>query len=288
MTAAVYVARKKLKSLIVSPNYGGQTLWASKVENYLGYQYITGVELMDKFKEQMKQFGIDENTSLVTGLKQQGKKFVVETQEGKKFESKTVVIASGKLPRHLEVPGEKELIGRGVSYCATCDGPLFTGKEVVVVGGGNSALEATLQLSEIAKKVHLVSRREWRADEIVQDKVRRASNVTLHMGFDTVKIEGKSLVSGLIIRDKKTKKENRLDVQGIFVEVGSIPVSEFASDLVEFNERGEIKVNCRAETSRPGVFAAGDVTDVPEKQIIIAAGDGAKAALGAYQYLVRR
>ncbi len=155
------------------------------------------------------------------------------------------------------------------------------------MGGGNSALSAAAQLSSIANKVHLIVRGKIRADEIITEKVQKAKNVTFHLGYGPVLIKGETMVSGLVIEERATKKKLELDLQGVFIEVGSVPVSEFASGLIELDEVGQIKVNCKAETSMPGVFAAGDVTDVPEKQIIIAAGDGAKAALGAYDYLLR-
>lgn len=287
MTAAVYAARKKLKSLIITKNFGGQTLESAAVENYLGYQYITGPELVGKFQEHVNQFNIDKEMSLVETLRHEGDFFVVGTQSGKSFKSKAVIIASGKTPRRLEILGEKEFLGRGVSYCATCDAPLFSGLDVAVIGGGNSALSAAAQLSSIANKVYVIVRSKIRADEIITEKVREAENVTFYVGYVPTLIKGEIMVSSLVIEERATKKKLELSAQGVFVEVGAIPVSEFASELVELNEASEIKVNCKAETSTPGIFAAGDVTDVPEKQIIIAAGEGAKAALSAYDYLLK-
>jgi alkyl hydroperoxide reductase subunit F len=287
MTAAVYGARKKLSVLIITRDFGGQALQSPAVENYLGYQYITGLELVGKFEAHMDQFEIDKEMGLVEGLSRKDDIFTVTTQSGKQFESKTVIIASGKASRRLEIPGEKKLIGRGVSYCATCDAPVFAGMGVAVIGGGNSALSAAAQLSSIANGVYLIARSKITADEVVLEKVQAAENVTFYKGYIPVLIKGEALVSGLVIEERSTKQRVELNVQGVFVEVGSIPVSQFASDLVKLNEKGEIEVDCAARTSTAGIFAAGDVTNVPEKQIIIAAGDGAKAALGAYDYLLK-
>ena len=288
MTAAVYAARKNLKTLIVTKDFGGQTLQSPAVENYLGYQYITGPELVTKFQEHMDQFDIDKEMGVVDALLREAAMFTVRTQEGKRFQSKAVIIASGKTPRRLEVPGEKEFIGRGVSYCATCDAPVFTGMDVAVVGGGNSSLSAAAQLASIANQVYLIVRSKIRADEVITEKVRQADNATFYVGYVPTLVKGNTMVSGLVIEERATKKKLEFDLQGVFVEVGSIPVSQFASGLVALNEKEEIKVNSKVETSVPGIFAAGDVTDVPEKQIIIAAGEGAKAALGAYDYLLKQ
>lgn len=288
MTAAVYAARKNLKTLVVTKDFGGQTLQSPAVENYLGYQYITGPELVTKFQEHMDQFDIDKEMGLIDALSREDDMFTVQTQEGKRFRSKAVIIASGKTPRRLEVPGEKEFIGRGVSYCATCDAPVFTGMDVAVVGGGNSSLSAAAQLISIANQVYLIVRSKIRADEVIIEKVRQADNATFYVGYVPTLVKGHTMVSGLVIEERATKKKLELDLQGVFVEVGSIPVSQFASELVALNEKEEIKVNNKTATNVPGIFAAGDVTDVPEKQIIIAAGEGAKAALGAYDYLLKQ
>ncbi len=287
MTAGVYAARKKLKVLIITKDFGGQALQSPAVENYLGYQYISGLELVEKFEEHLGQFEIDKEMGIVERLGSEDDSFSVATQAGHEFQSKAVIIASGKASRRLTIPGEKKLIGRGVSYCATCDAPVFSGMNVAVIGGGNSALSAAAQLSSIAKKVYLVARAKIKADEVIVEKVQGADNITLYTGYKPVAIKGQEIVSGLVVQDVSTGKERELDVQGVFVEVGSVPVSQFASDLVELNEKGEIKVDCSTRTSTDGIFAAGDVTNIPEKQIIIAAGDGAKAALAAYEYLLR-
>ncbi|NQT06878.1 MAG: FAD-dependent oxidoreductase, partial [Candidatus Omnitrophica bacterium] len=256
------------------------------IENYTGYQFITGPDLAMKFGEHMKKYGIEfKDGEGVEGLKSESGKIQVKTDSAE-YEAKSVIIASGKRSRELNVPGEKEFKNKGLTYCATCDGPLFKGKDVAVIGGGNSALDAALQLMNIATKVYIINITEsLGGDEIMREKVVKAKNVTV---FNNAKVEavlGDKLVTGIKI--KKKGGEEVVPVQGIFVEIGLIPNTEFAGDLKK-NSTGEIEVNPHNETNIPGVFAAGDVTDVPEKQIVIAAGEGAKAALGAFKYLARK
>lgn len=287
LTAAVYAARKKLDTLIISGNVGGQTILAPSVENYMGYQYITGQELTRKFEEQVRQFPIplligDE----VTKLSVEDNFFAVLTSNGKKFEGKAVIIASGRRARSLNVPGEKELMGRGVSYCATCDAPLFGGMDVAVIGSGNPAITAVNDLTKYARKIHSIVRVSVKADPVLVEKVEKSGRVEFLSGYAVREIRGKDKVEGIVIRQIKDDKEVVLDVGGVFIEIGALPNVEFAKDVVKFNELKEIEVDCYCKTSVAGVFAAGDVTNAPEKQIIVAAGEGAKAALSAYRYLI--
>ncbi len=290
MTAAVYAARKRLATLLVSKDLGGQTLVTPEVENYMGYQYITGEELAAKFQEQVKQFPIaldvgDEVEKLAT----EGGQFSVTTQGGKRFRERTVIIASGKRSRALNVPGEKGLIGRGVSYCATCDAPLFAGKDVAVIGGGNSAFTAVADLIPIAGQIYVVNfATNWQADAILLERAERSDKVIPFLGHQVVEIQGQNRVEGIVIQPRNGGEAKELAVQGVFVEIGLVPNSEFARGLVQLNREGEVVVDCKGQTNVPGVFAAGDVTIVPEKQIIIAAGEGAKAALSAYEYLLTK
>lgn len=286
MTAAVYAARKKMKILVLTEEFGGQPMWTREVENYMGYQYITGPELMAKFEEQTRQYPVDIKYEKVTSLeKQPDGSFITGTEEGK-YPSGTVIIASGKRPRRLNIPGEQELTGRGVSYCATCDGPLFAGKTVAVVGGGNSAVQAAIELGAVAEKVYLVARSEYIADQVITERMQRISVIQEMKGYESVDITGGDTVESYSIKHKKSGDIQVLSVQGIFVEIGLIPNTEFLGSIVDKNGQGEILVNCRAETKTAGLFAAGDVTNGPDKQIVIAAGDGSKAALGAYDYLL--
>lgn len=288
MTAAVYLARKKRSTAIVTKDIGGQVAWTIGIENYMGYQYVTGRELTAKFEEQVRQFPVPIVMDGVAEIRPREDSFVVVTEGGREIEATTVIIASGKRPMELGVPSERKFIGRGLSYCATCDGPLFANQEVAIIGGGNSAIQATIELSQVASKVYIVSRSPWRADAVVCDKADQQKNLEKRLGYDVLDVLGDKAVEGLRIREKGTGKEQTLSVKGVFVEIGLKPNTDFVKGLVSLNERGEIKVNCQCKTNVPGIFAAGDVTDVHEKQIVVAAGEGAKAALSAHEYLLRR
>jgi len=288
MTAAVYVARKKLNALLLSKDLGGQVNWTLGIENYMGYQFIEGPELIHKFEEQVKKFPLEVKIGQgVSSLSRISGGFEARTDNGEIYQAKTAIIATGKRPRPLNVPGEEKLRGRGVTYCATCDGPLFAGMKVAVVGGGNSALEAADDMVKIADHVYLLSLTPLTGDLILIDKVKGANNLTIFLEHEVVEIKGEKFVDGIRIRDLKTKQERELQVSGVFVEIGLIPNSDLAKGIITLNRLGEIEVNCANETSVPGLFAAGDVTNVPEKQIVIAAGEGAKAALAAHRYLQR-
>jgi len=288
LAASVYAARKRLKTLLVSGDIGGQVNWTLGVENYLGYQFIEGPELMDKFHTQVSQYPIDQKIGYkVSRLEKIEDGFEAICETGDKYQSKVVVYAAGKNPRKLNVPGEAELTGRGVTYCAICDGPVFAGQRVAVVGGGNSALEAALDMVKIAEHVDLVSLTPLTGDAILIDKLRDAKNLSIFTEYQTEKIEGQGFVSGMLIKDLKSGESKRLEVTGVFIEIGLVPNSAPVSGLVELNERGEVPVTCSCETTVPGLYAAGDVTDAPEKQIVVAAGEGAKAVLQAHRYLKR-
>jgi len=283
ITAGVYAARKKLDSMVVSLDVGGQAAWSGDVENYTGYQFISGPELAQKFQEHILKYGnlLKENEDVVE-VGKQGKLFRVSTDKAV-YQARSVIVASGKKSRQLGVPGEKEFKNRGLTYCATCDGPLFSGKAVAVVGGGNSALDAAMQMTRIAKRVYMLNiNNSLSGDEVMRQKVEGSGNVEIFNNAEVLSVSGGKFVSG--IRIKQPAGERDLAVEGVFVEIGLVPNSSFVRE-VKKNGYGEIIVNARNETSVPGLFAAGDVTDVPEKQIIIAAGEGAKAALSAFRYL---
>jgi len=283
ITAAVYAARKELDFLVISQDIGGQAAWSGDIENYTGYQFITGPELAAKFEEHMRKYGIrlKENEE-VLDISRTVENITVKTNKGE-YEARSLIVASGKKSRELGVPGEKEFKSKGLTYCATCDGPLFAGKDVAVIGGGNSALDAAIQLMKVCRSVTVVNLSSGlTGDSVMQEKVTGAANVRVLNQALVKAIFGDKFVSGIGI--EKEDKEETLAVQGVFVEIGLIPNSAFAGILAK-NGFGEIKVNCRNQTNLPGIFAAGDVTDVPEKQIIIAAGEGSKAALSAFRYL---
>jgi len=288
MAASVYAARKRLKTLLISGDIGGQVNWTSGVENYLGYQFIEGADLIGKFQQQVNQFPIDQKIGAkVAGIVKIDGGFEVAAESGEKYQGKTVLLATGKRPRRLNVEGEKELTGRGVTYCATCDGPIFAGQKVAVIGGGNSAIEATLDMVKVAEHVDMVSVTPLTGDPIMIEKLADAKNLTIYTGYQTEKILGQGLTEGIVIKEIKTGKTEQLDITGIFVEIGLEPNSDMVRNLVKLNQNGEVPVNCSGETEIPGLYAAGDVTTVPEKQIVIAAGEGAKAALQADRYLQR-
>ncbi len=288
LAASVYAARKQLKTLLISGDIGGQINTTLGIENYLGYQFIEGPELISKFETQVSQFPIDQKIGdKVSQLKKIEGGFEAVMEADDRYQGKAVIFATGKRPRKLNVPGETELTGRGVSYCAICDGPVFTGQKVVVVGGGNSALEAVLDMVKIAEHVDLVSLTPLTADSILTNQLADAKNLAIFTEYQAQEIKGQDFVEGVRIKDLKSGEEKLLDVTGVFIEIGLVPNSDAIKGLVELNKWGEVPVAPNNETTVPGLYAAGDVTDVPEKQIIVAAGEGAKAALQAHRYLQR-
>ncbi|MBI4186721.1 MAG: FAD-dependent oxidoreductase [Chloroflexi bacterium] len=286
LAAAVYAARKRLKALLVSGDIGGQVNQTLGIENYLGYQFIEGAELIAKFESQVSQFPIDQKIGTrISRLGEITDGFEAISETGDGFQARVVLFATGKRPKKLGVSGEAEFAGKGVSYCAICDGPVFAGQRVAIVGGGNSAVGAALDMVRIAEHVDLVSLTPLTADIILIEKLVEASNVSVYAQYQTEKIYGNAFVSGIVIKGLVTGEEKRLDASGVFIEIGLAPNSEPVKDLIELNKWGEVPVSCANETTMPGLYAAGDVTDVPEKQIIVAAGEGAKAVLQAHRYL---
>lgn len=288
LSASVYAARKQLKTLLISGDIGGQINTTLGIENYLGYQFIEGPELIDKFNAQVNKYPIEQKIGVkVSRLEKISGGFRATDENGVSYQSRVVVFATGKKPRKLNVPGETEFTGRGVSYCAICDGPVFTGQRVAVVGGGNSALEAVLDLVKIAEHVDMVSLTQLTGDQVLIDQLKGARNLTMFIEYGTEEIVGQGFVSAMVIKDTKSQEKKRLNVSGVFIEIGMVPNSEPVRDLVELNRWGEVPINCSCETTVPGLYAAGDVSDVPEKQIVVAAGEGAKAALQAHRYFRR-
>ena len=283
ITAGVYAARKKMNFLILTQDVGGQATWSGDIQNYIGYQFITGIELAEKFKEHLVAFDVElKEGEPVSRIEKTGDHFKVITNE-KEYEAKTVILASGRKPRKLEAPGEDKYLGRGVTYCATCDGPLFAGKDVAVIGGGNAGFDAVLQLINIANKIYVVEiGPEIKADPIMVEKAEKSGKVTIYTNAKVESIYGETFVSGIKVMRKKGILD--LEVQGVFIEIGSIPASSIVTDINK-NEFGEIVVDCKSRTSIPGLFAAGDVTNVPAKQIIVACGEGCKALLAAFEHL---
>lgn len=290
MSAAIYAARKLLNLAIITKDFGGQVRETSEVENWLGFQTINAQDLADMFEEHVKSFDIPVSLGIgATAVKKDGDTLKVLTDDGNMYSSKTLILSTGKRHSPLNVPGEKELVGRGVAYCATCDAPFFEGKKVVVVGGGNSAFTTAIDLLKVDAEVTLVNFiKGWHADGALQKRAKEYAKVNLIDYHQVVRIEGKDRVTAVVIKNRETEKEEKMEASGIFVEIGLLPNNESVTNLVEMNKNGEVIVDCSCRTSVEGLFAAGDVTTVPHKQIIIAAGEGAKAALSAYDYLVNK
>jgi len=288
ITAGIYAARQKLNTLLIAKNFGGQMARkAVDIENYPGFEKISGLELIQKFEKHLRKQKVDIERDSVTKVKKISSGFSVLTGARKRFQSKTVIIASGADPRPLEVVGEKKFIGRGVSYCTACDAPLFEGKQVAVIGGGNAGFEAALALANYAKKIYILEfNPEVKAEALNQELAKKTGKIEVITNAALKKIQGKNFVESIVYQDRKSKILQRLLVQGVFVEIGSIPATGFVKELVDFNEKDEIKIGPRSNmTKTPGLFAAGDVTDIQWKQIVIACGEGAKAALSVYEHL---
>jgi alkyl hydroperoxide reductase subunit F len=287
MSAAIYATRKNLSTLIIASDIGGQLGTTYEVSNYPGFQMITGPDLVQQFEKHMEKYGIDKLVGeKVTGLRFEDSCKILDTASNRQILARSIIIATGAFKRKLNIPGEKELSGRGVVYCSTCDGPLFKGMDIAIIGGGNSGLEAAIEMNGVARRVSLISRAPWSGDLILQDKVRAAKGVESLISYDPVRILGSKHVEGLEVRELQTGRVRILDVQGVFIEIGLYPNTDFILDILDTNGRGEIKIGSHGQTGVSGVFAAGDVTDIHDKQIVIAAGAGANAALGAFEYLV--
>ncbi len=289
LSAAIYAVRKVLKTLLVSKDIGGQVTWTYDVDNYLGFSQIETADLISKFEEHVQKYGAERLVGVeVKALELTGKIKKVITGDGKTYLAKTIIIATGKRPRSLGVPGEKEFIGMGVTYCSTCDAPLFADLDVAVAGGGNSALEAVIDLIKVASKVYMVSLTPLTGDQILQDKVVSSPKVEVFTEHEILRIVGDSAVEGLEIKSLRTGEAKRFSVAGIIIEIGLLPNSGLVVDTIETNRVGEIVIDSRCGTGVSGVFACGDVTDVPFKQVIVAAGEGAKAALSANDYIINQ
>ncbi|MCD6271196.1 FAD-dependent oxidoreductase [bacterium] len=288
ITAGIYAGRQHLKTLLISKEFGGQVAKkAVDIENYPGFEKISGIELIQKFKNHLQKFNIEVQYDEVTKIQKEENVFGVHTKTGKTFNSLAVIIASGADPRPLEVEGEKEFLGKGVSYCAVCDGSFFKDKVVAVVGGGNAGFETAIFLSKIAKKIYILEYGETvKADQTNQEIVKRSGKTEIITNAQVKKIFGKEKVEGVIYLDRKTQEEKELKVDGVFIQIGNQPATSFAKDLVDFNERDEIVVEFETcQTKTAGLFAAGDCNTGPFKQIVTACGEGAKSALAAFQYI---
>lgn len=290
VAAGVYAARKQMKTLFITESFQSQSAVSAGIENWIGTVSVTGWEYAQMLEKHLRaQDGIEIKTGMkAAGLEEKaGGGYIVVTDQGERFETKTVIVASGGRHRHLDVPGEDKFKGKGVVYCSTCDAPFFRGKKVVVVGGGNAGLEAVEDLLPYANEIVLLVRSgELKGDQITRDKVLADSKVSVIYFGLTQEILGDQKVEGLRYKDAQTGEEKTISTDGVFVEIGMVPNTEFVKGLLELNERGEIKIDARTgATSKPGIFATGDATDVPYKQNNISAGYGVVAALSAYDYV---
>ncbi len=286
ITAGIYAARKKLKTLLITKEWGGQIIEASDIQNWPGEKSISGINLMNKMVEHLKEYEIEmKEGKEAIDLEKKNNNFIVRDND-EEYETKTVIIATGKIPRALNIPGEEKFKGKGVSFCSTCDAPMFKDKEVAVIGGGNAGFDAALDLTKYAKKIYILEfLEETRGDSATKEKLEKTGRVEIYTNVAVKEIRGDKFVKSLIYENRDTGKDTETKIQGVFVVIGMMPKAGFAEGLVEFNEIGEIKVDRDNNTKTKGIFAAGDITDVKYEQIVIAASEGAKAALTVSDYL---
>ncbi len=287
-SAAVYAARKGIRTGIVAERFGGQVMDTMGIENLIGTKYTEGPKLVAQLEEHVKEYAVDIHN--LQRAKSISKKDMIEVEleSGAKLKSKTVVIATGARWRNLGVPGEAEFKNRGVAYCPHCDGPLFKGKHVAVIGGGNSGVEAAIDLAGIVGHVTVFEfMPELKADAVLQKRLFSLPNVTVHKNVQVKEITGTDKVNGIKYVERDTNAEQQLALDGVFVQIGLVPNTDWIGDSIERTRFGELVVDTHGRTDMPGVFAAGDCTNTPYKQIIISMGSGANAALGAFDYLIR-
>ncbi len=287
--AAVYAARKGIRTGIASERFGGQVLDTLGIENFISVKETEGPKFALALEEHVRHYDVDiMNLQRAKALVPGDEYIEVQLESGAALKSRSVVITTGARWRNINVPGEQEFKNKGVAYCPHCDGPLFKGKRVAVIGGGNSGVEAAIDLAGIVGHVTLVEfDSKLRADEVLQRKLRSLPNVTVIVNAQTTEITGDQKVNGLVYKDRATGESHTVALEGVFIQIGLVPNTDWLKGTVELSKHGEIVVDAKGQTSLPGVFAAGDATTVPFKQIIIAAGDGAKAALGAFDHLIR-
>ncbi|QQZ09385.1 alkyl hydroperoxide reductase subunit F [Heyndrickxia vini] len=287
-SAAIYAARKGIRTGIVAERFGGQIMDTLGIENFISVKYTEGPKLAASLEEHVKEYNIDVmNTQRAKRLEKN--EFVeIELENGAVLKSKSVILSTGARWRNIGVPGEAEFKNKGVAYCPHCDGPLFEGKDVAVIGGGNSGIEAAIDLAGIVKHVTVLEfSAELKADTVLQDRLYSLPNVTVIKNAQTKEITGTDKVNGITYIDRETEEERHIELQGVFVQIGLVPNTDWLGETVERTRTGEIVVDNHGATNIPGVFAAGDCTNSPYKQIIISMGSGATAALGAFDYLIR-
>jgi alkyl hydroperoxide reductase subunit F len=291
VAAGVYASRKQIKTVFITKEFGGQSIVSDGIENWIGDINISGQELAEKLKNHLEAYADEyvdiQKGQLVDKVEKIDKGFKVITKNGDEFETKSILVASGSNRRRLPVTGADELEHKGLTYCATCDGPLFSDKDVAVIGGGNSALESAAQLSAYAKSVTIVHRRdEFRGDPITVDALKKDSKINFLLNVETTEILGDKFVSGFKYKEKGSDEEKEMKVDGIFVEIGAVPANDFVADIVDLTDDKTIKIDPWTQrTTENGIWAAGDVTNVKYHQNNIAAGDAVKALEDIYIWL---
>jgi len=286
LTAGVYCARKMLNTIIVSENIGGQALESWAIENYMGYRMITGEDLMKKFEEQVNTLNMRLELDRIVSISKEDDVFTIRTISENTLKARALILAQGNRPKKLGVANEEQYLGRGLSICSTCDGPLYKGKRVAVVGGGNSALQTVVEMSEIAQSARLIVRSNIRADPVYTRMLESKKNITVHLNTQIIALHGDKFLSAITTRNENGE-EQKIELDGVFIEIGWLPNTDILDGFVALNEKKEIIIDINCHTSMDGVFAAGDVTSIKGKQIIIASGEGAKAALEAHEYLMK-
>ena len=291
--AAIYAARKGIRTGVAAQRFGGQVLDTMSIENFISVTETEGPKLVRAMEQHVHEYDIDvmnlQTASRLVPATEQGGLHTVEFESGASLKAKTVILSTGARWREMNVPGEQEYRTRGVAYCPHCDGPLYKGKRVAVIGGGNSGVEAAIDLAGLVKHVTLLEFADTlRADDVLQKKLKSLANVTVIKSVLTTEVIGDgSKVTGLVYQDRATEELHTVELEGIFVQIGLLPNTEWLKDSVALSKHGEIEIDARCATSIPGVFAAGDVTTVPYKQIIIAMGEGSKASLSAFDHIIR-
>ena len=289
LTAAVYASIQHMHTLLITETVGGQAIESSNIKNYMGFEFITGNELVDKFRDQLIQAHfVRHKLGRVEAVHPHHEAYTVQTTDGRRFQSKTLLIATGMRRRQLHVPGEERLRGRGVGYSVVQEMARFHGLKVAVIGGGNSALQTAIEFSQVAQHVYLIAREELTGDRDDIQQVHRLTNVTLLTHAAVQEICGAAQVESLVVQVAGSDKTQDIAVAGVFITIGFTPNASLVASLVKCNERGEIVIGPDCSTSAPGVFAAGDVTNAYGKRVIVATGEGAKAALAAYHYLLHQ
>lgn len=291
ISAGVYAARQRLNMLIISKDIGGQVAKkAVDIENYPGFDKISGPDLVDLYIKQLKANNLEVIQDEAVDIEKKEGKFIVSLKSGKTLEAVSVIITSGAESRKINIPGEEKFAGKGVSYCSLCDGPVFKDKIVAVIGGGNNGFESALFLSNYVKQVYILEYSDKpNADAENQELVSKNKNIELITSAKILKIEGKVFVNAIFYEDLKAKEEKKIEVNGVFVEIGYIPSTSFLNGLVELNEKGEVIFDPKTlETKTKGLFSAGDCNVSKYKQIVMASGEGAKAALSAYEYIKKQ